>query len=668
MVDGFTHGAWLVELAGVADPDAVAPTVAAALDLRDEHGNANVDSMAAAIADRRLLLVLDNCEHVLDAAARLVAELLKRCGDIAILATSQEALGIPGEAVLAVGSLPDHEAVRLFAERAADRRPGFALDQTNTGAVTAICRRLDGIPLAIELAAGRVVALSVEEIADLLHDQFRLLTGGSRAAMPRQQTLRAAVDWSYALLRDDEQTLLARLAAFSGGWNLDAAMAVTGFDPLYAVDVVDGLARLVARSLVIVEEQDGASRYRMLSTIRQYALERLKDRGDLAACRDRHAAHFRALALAAEAELMGPEQAEWLARLADDDANLRAALDWLGQDGLEVAVALWRYWLVRGDWGGGRSWLERGLADVDLDVPDPVVARALDAAGALATEQGDHDDAEPMLNYALLQWRALGDPAGTARTLNHLGTLARTRFAYDEARAHLTEALAKSDEAGDPRHRTISLRNLGLLAAQQSDHESARTRYDEALPIARTQGDKRLVATLTHALSRVAFEDGDRVTAGELADEGVALARELGDRQMVAEHLTVLAGIAAADGDSAAAAAHLGEALALWSALGAGHAVAWLHTTLGEMALTASDAAAACSHLNQAVAAWREFGDDAALGAHLEPCRLGGARGGGLRRRREAARRSGRPGAAQRGARAAVGCAAQSRRAGPAHG
>lgn len=613
VVDSYTHGAWLVELAGISDPDAVPATVAATLELRDEHGNADIDTIATAVADRRLLLVLDNCEHVLDAAAALVAELLGRCRDLSVLATSQEALGMPGETVLAVGSLPDAEAVRLFAERAADRRPGFVLDGTNTSAVTAICRRLDGIPLAIELAAGRVVALSVEEIADLLHDQFRLLTGGSRAAMPRQQTLRAAVDWSYALLGEDEQILLARLAMFSGGWNLDAAIAVAGFEPIFAIDVVDGLARLVARSLVIVEEQDGASRYRMLATIRQYALERLNDRGEVAAARDRHAAHFRSLALAAEPELTGPEQAEWLARLAADDANLRAALDWLGAAGLEIAVALWRYWLVRGDWSGGRSWLERGLEDIDIDRPDPIVARALDGAGALAIEQGDHDGAEPLLAYALLQWRALDEPGGTARVLNHLGTLARNRFAYDEARARLREALDLGDRADDPRLRTISLRNLGLLAAQQKDHENARALYDEALPMARAHGDKRLVATLTHALSRVAFEDGDRVTAAELADEGVALARELGDRQMVAEHLTVLAGIAAADGDGAAASAHLGEALALWSALGATHAVAWLHTTLGEMALTAGDADAACGHLNQAVAAWREFGDDAAL-------------------------------------------------------
>jgi predicted ATPase/class 3 adenylate cyclase len=615
VVDAFPHGAWLIELAGIADPDDVPDAVANALDLMDQQAPTN-ESLAVALANRELLLVLDNCEHLLAPVASLVEQLCTHCPQLVVLATSQEAIGIPGESVLAVGAMADAEALQLFADRAAERRPGFALTDANFKTVTAICRRLDGIPLAIELAAGRVAALSVDEIKARLNDQFRLLTGGSRAAMARQQTLRATVDWSFNLLEPMEQTLFGRLASFSGGWNLEAAVAVCAFGDLSELDVIDGLGRLVARSLVVVEEQDNASRYRMLAVIKQYALDRLKDGDELVAVRDRHATFFRALALAAEPELTGPNQSEWLARLAADEANLRASLDWLGAAALEPAVALWRYWLVRGDWAGGRRWIEQGLEDTD-GVDAALVARALDGAGALAAEQGDNEAADRLLNAALVRWRSLDDPAGTARTLNHLGALARSRFAYDEARGLLREALSTAREVNDDRQSAVALRNLGLLASQQSDQETAGPLYEQALELARVEGDKRVIASLTHALSRVAFDDGNRAVARALADEGHALARDMGDRRMVAEHLTVLAGLATADGDHAAANARLEEALALWHRLGSPNAVAWLHTTLGEMALTDEDAASARRHFDQAAEAWRDTGDKPALARAL---------------------------------------------------
>lgn len=611
-VDGFPQGAWLVELAGVSDPDQVASAIASSLGLRDELGRSSAAALASALGTRHLLLVLDNCEHLVGAVASAVSDLLMHCPQLVILATSQEALGIPGESVLSIGSMNEAESLQLFEERAAERRPGFELTDANRKTVAGICRRLDGIPLAIELAAGRAAALSVEEIAARLDDQFRLLTGGSRAAMARQQTLRATVDWSYNLLDDAEKRLLARLAAFFGGWNLEAAIAVAAFGELDDVDVIDALGRLVARSLVVVDEQDGASRYRMLATIKQYATERLADNLEVGPTRDRHATFFRSLALQADPELSGPSQSEWLARLAADEANLRGALDWLGPAGLEPAVALWRYWLVRGDWVGGRKWIEQGLDDLD-GVEEELIARALDAAGALATEMGDNEAAERLLSAALTRWRSLDNPAGTARTLNHLGNLARNRFAYDEARAQLREALDTADAADDDRHRAIALRNLGHLAAQQGDQETAGVLYEEALKLARVEGDKRVVATLTHKLSRVAFEDGNRTAAHALADEGHALARDLGDNQMVAEHLTVLAGLATADGDEAAASARLQEALALWQRLGTPNAVPWLHTTLGEMALAHGDAASARRHFDQSAEAWRMSNDDPAL-------------------------------------------------------
>lgn len=612
VVDGFPHGAWLVELAGVSDPNYVPTAIASSLGLRDEVGRGGAMALASALGSRHLLLVLDNCEHLVADVASVVFDLLGQCPQLVVLATSQEALGIPGESVLTLGPMSGDESLQLFADRAAERRPGFALMEANMTTVQAICKRLDGIPLAIELAAGRVAALSVEEILARLDDQFRLLTGGSRAAMPRQQTLRATVDWSYNLLDDIEKTVFARVSAFFGGWSLEAAIAVAAYGDLDDVDVIDALGRLVARSLVVVSEQDGASRYRMLATIKQYALERMATNLEASTTRDRHATFFRALALEAEPELSGPGQTEWLARLGAEEANLRGALDWLGPAGLEPAVALWRYWLVRGNWADGRSWIEQGLEDLD-GVDEELIARALDAAGSLATEQGDNEAAEQYLNAALTRWRSLDNPAGTARTLNHLGNLARNRFAYEEARSQLNEALNTAEAADDDRHRAIALRNLGHLAAQQGDQETAGVLYEEALKLARLEGDNRVVATLTHKLSRVAFEDGDRVAAHALADEGHALARDLGDNQMVAEHLTVLAGLATADGDEAAASARLQEAMTLWQRLGTPDAVPWLHTTLGEMALARGDAPAARRHFDQAADAWRLSNDDPAL-------------------------------------------------------
>ncbi|MBV9933714.1 MAG: tetratricopeptide repeat protein [Actinobacteria bacterium] len=640
VVDDYPGGAWQVELATVSDPSLVPQAVAKTLDVREEAGIDTLQSLTTALSDTRVLLVLDNCEHLVDACAQVADTLVRACPDVHVLATSQEALGVAGESVLRVSSMPPPDGVQLFVDRARAKRPDFTMTAEATAAIESICRRLDGIPLAIELAAARVNVLSPAQIAERLDDQFRLLTGGSRTALPRQQTLRAAVDWSHELLGDEEQVLLRRLSVFSGGCTLEAAEAV-GAEKGDTGWVLDSLDRLVARSLVVAEEQDGVARYRLLETIRQYAREKLAAADEVADRRARHLDWFHELALEAEPQLTGPDQAAWLRSLASEYDNLRAAMEWAAEGEraetvLEMATALWRFWLVRGHWAEGRSWLARGLSATAGELSRSALwARALAAAGDLATEQADYDVAGPLLDASLDLWRDLGEPEGMAKALNHLGNLARSRFEYDTARAQLQEALEIRRAIGNERGIAVSLRNLGLLAAMQRDYETARARYEEALPLARRLGEKRVIATITHALATVLFADGDREGAAVLAEEGLGLARELGDRQGIAEHLTVLAGVRGADGSVGATEATaeatgasspeatesmVAEALAIWKSLGSRDAIAWAYTTLGEMALNTGDLVGARARLDMGLAAWRKVGDEAAVARLCNLC------------------------------------------------
>jgi predicted ATPase/class 3 adenylate cyclase len=616
-VDRYPHGAWVVDLAAVREPDLVDRSVAAALGVSETSGRSLTSGLVDHLAHRRLLLILDNCEHLVAACAELVDVILRSAADVRVIATSQEALGLLGEAVVRVPSLPDPDAAQLFADRAALRSSEFALTPDNADMVAAICRRLDGIPLAIELAAARIPVLSLQQIAERLDDQFRLLTGGSRNALPRQQTLRAAVEWSYSLLSEPERVVLRRVAVFAGGWTIDAAGVVAANDPLDP-EVLDALDRLVARSLVVAEEQDGVARYRLLESIRLYAQERLTEAGEVAAVRQRHLEWFHALVLRAEPELIGADQALWFDRLAREYDNVRAAMEWCATqpdgaaDLLSITAALAYFWLVRGHWGEGRTWLERAL-ETTSGQRTATRARALAAAGDLATEESDLEAADAFLAESLELWRELGDDEGIAKTLSHQGNVARARFEYDTARALLTQALEIREAAGSERGVAVSLRNLGLLAALQRDYVTAADLYKRALPIARALHDKRVQATLTHALALVAFENSDPATARSLSEEGLRLSRELGDKQSIAEHLTVLSGVHACAGDESAAASTLDEAPALWRSLGSRDAPARMHTTLGDMAISVNNFDVATFHLATAVREWRQLDDATAM-------------------------------------------------------
>ena len=579
-LERFPDGAWLVELAPLADPGLVPQTVATVLGLKEEPGKPITQTLTEHLKDKQLLLLLDNCEHLLDGCAKLVDMLVRQCLPLTILANSREALGIGGEQAYRVPSLslPDpkqahtpasvapFEAVQLFTERASLARAEFQVTAENAATLASICHRLDGIPLAIELAAARVRALSVEEINRKLDQRFRLLTGGSRTALPRQQTLRSLIDWSYDLLREPEKQLLQRLSVFAGGWRLEAAEQVCAGDRTEDWEVIDLLTSLCDKSLVPVEQKDGHFRYRLLETVRQYARERLTESGHGEAVRDRHLGYFLTLAEEAEPKLQDAEQAEWLRRLEEEHDNFRSALEWSlsaagSQEALRLCGALNRFWSTRGHLAEGREWCARVLAEEGAAERTLERAKALNAAGNLAWHQTDYRAARALLEHSLAISRELGDCAGIGRSLNNLGNVAVEQGDYSAAQALYEESVAIRRELGDRRSMASVLGNLGYVAYELGDLTAARALSAEALAISRELGDRGRVADALNNLGNVAHDQGDFASARALHEEGLAIGRELGDRDAIATNLHSLGAVAYFQGNFASARALYQESL-----------------------------------------------------------------------------------------------------------
>ncbi len=591
LLTGDGDGVWLVELAALSDPALVPQAVADVLGVQEQAGKPIQQTLVNALKAKRLLLVLDNCEHLVAACASLTADLLRACPDVHLLASSREPLNVAGEQVYRVPSLsmPDpkraqtleslsqFEAVRLFIERAQAVRPSFAVTNGNAPAVARVCFRLDGIPLALELAAARVRSLSVEEINTRLGQRFRLLTGGARNTLPRQQTLRALIDWSYDLLTAAEKTLLCRLSVFAGGWTLAAAEGVCSGDGVEGWEVLDLLTGLADKSLAVYEEGvDGdVGRYRLLETVRQYAGDRLGESGEAAAVQGRSASWFLGLAEEAESQLRGPEQASWLGRLEREHDNLRASLAWEEQsadgreDGLRLAGPLWRFWWVRGHFTEGRQWLGRALArikpegagreGVGVREGSAARAKALNGAGALAWAQGDFAGARALFEESLTIRRQLGDQQGIAGSLGNLGVVASGQSDFAGARALYEEGLSLFRQLGDQQGVANALNNLGNVAYQQGDLADARALQEEGLTLSRQLGDQNGIAESLINLGVVAFEQGDFVGARALHEESLTLYRQLGDQRGIACNLEGMSAVACGQ-SQASRAARLGAA------------------------------------------------------------------------------------------------------------
>ena len=567
--DAYPDGAWLVELAALADPALVAQTVASTVGLRDGSARSVLDSLVDHLRDKVVLLILDNCEHVVAAAARLADALLRSCPRLRIVVTSREPLGSAGETVWRVPSLTSppagadespldrvmsYEAVRLLVERGRAARADFTATDRNAPALAEICRRLDGIPLAIELAAARVRVFSVEQIAARLDDRFRLLTAGPRTVLPRQQTLRATVDWSYALLSEPERALLRRLSVFAGGWTFEAAEAVAAGDGIHPHAVLDLLAQLIDKSLVLAEEQRGVIRYRLLETIRQYAHERLQEAGEAERTRDRHLACFLRLAEEAESKLRGVEYRSFLDRLEEEHDNLRVALEWsltpARQDeaALELSGALAWFWWLRSYHDEGRRWLARALEGTSIR--SAARMKALHGAGWLAQHQHDSATARELLDESLQIARELDDQWTVALALHHLGRVAYYDDLPTAARSLAQESLTVAERVGDPWLIAWPLHLLGIAAHIEGDFPLARTYYERSLAIRRELGYQEGIGILLSLLGMTALCEGDLTQANARLQEALSVMQAVAGPWGVAPILASLSGLAAALGQS----------------------------------------------------------------------------------------------------------------------
>jgi predicted ATPase/DNA-binding SARP family transcriptional activator len=551
LIDDYRDGAWLVELAALSEPELVPQTAAEALGVREEAGRPVIKTLCDWLGDKNLLLVLDNCEHLVQPVVRLADRLLRECPGVRLLATSRAALRVNGEAILRVGPLPEAEAVILFAERSAAVQPSFRLNEDNAQSVAGICRRVEGIPLAVELAAGRARMMAPAEILIRLQDSFALLAGGSLSADSRHETLKAAMDWSYWLLDEDEKLLLRQLSVFAGGFTLDAAEAVCTAGE--TEPVVELVGQLVDKSLVTPHETgESPTRYAVLETVREYGRERLIEHGELAQAQRRHSTYFVQLAEAARPRLSGPQRTDWQQRLSSEMDNLRAVFDnsaVLPADLIvRLAAALVDFWDSRGDYSEGRAHLEAAL---QLS-PKPTSSRAHVLLGlALMTgAQGDLSTESAYCEQSLLLFRKLKDREGEAASLQQLGQIAIQQEDYGRARSFLSEALDIATDGGFQRIRSICFWRLGMVAVFDRDMHGAGEHISASLKLGREQSDTEMVAMSLLMLGNLALWEGRLAEAEANLGESLRTWRIDGNNRTIANLLESLAAVAAAHADT----------------------------------------------------------------------------------------------------------------------
>ena len=602
-LESFPDGAFLIDLARQTDPALVPSAVATTLGLREQPGQTLTETLADYLRERRMLLLLDNFEHLLPAAT-LAAELLAAAPELKILATSRARLELRAEHEYRVETLPvpdpaslpplddlaRYDAVALFVTRARALRHGFALTEGNARAVAAIVSRLDGLPLAIELAAARIKFLPPDALLDRLDHRLATLTGGARDLPPRQQTLRNTIAWSHDLLAPEEQVLFRRLSVFVGGWTLAGAEAMAALDAEAPLDALTVLSALVDQSLVVERPWPGIltdePRFGMLETIREFAGEQLAASADADQVEHAFETFLADRAVAAEDGLSGPEQPFWLDRLEAEHDNLRAALGRILERGdsataLRLASPLWRFWRMRGHPGEGRAWLERSLA-VAATSDETARADAEFGIGKLSIDLGDHAAADAHFRSCLALRRKVGNPLAVAEVLSALSIVAVNLRHYDEARALGEEALQICREQNDLRGTANALHDLGLLAREQGDLERATELFDESMAIWRQLGEPFWLATVKQALGVTHRLRGDSILAQRMLDESGAQFQKLSDRFGIAVSAAESGHLARARGDISRAIALYGEALNHFNAIGASEAVVycveWLAT------------------------------------------------------------------------------------------
>jgi predicted ATPase/DNA-binding SARP family transcriptional activator/Tfp pilus assembly protein PilF len=643
----YADGVWLVALESLTEGSRVAQQIASVLGIKDESERPLLERVTDHLRKKRLLLLLDNCEHLLDASARIIAHLLRECAGLRILATSREAVGVTGETIWPVPALtvpglehlPEgpatlirllagYESVQLFVERAQAANNVFALRESNARAVARLCFQLEGIPLAIELAAARVSVLSpihiLEQVQARRLDFLAAGANGRRDAASRQRSLRATLEWSYKLLPEAGRRFLAALSIFRGGWTAGAAQAVCG---LSEGETVDLLALLRDSSMIRAADTEEGMRFSMLETIREYAAEQLEGSKEQSPISRRHRDFFLALAEEAEPHLTGANEAVWLERLENEHENLRVALVWslCGKDAdhplrlsLRFCGALHQFWQTRGYLSEGREWCRRSLQADGEQERTAARANALHTAGALAWLQGDYDAARNYLNESLSIHQELGNQIGIARSLNNLGNVAYFQSDYFAARAFYEEGLPISRERGDRKGIASSLNNLGNVAYQQGDYPVARAYFEESVSIRRDTGDRQNLASTLNNLGCLTEDQGDYTAARAFYEESLAIRQEMDDAHGIATSLHNLGCLAESHGEYDAARAHCKESLAIRQKIGDRPGTAAVLNNLGTLAIHRGDYASARTFCEQSLAIKREIGDRRGIAYGLE--------------------------------------------------
>jgi len=591
LLNHFDHGVWFAELAPLTNPELIPQTILSVIGVSEQANKTPLEILKKYLHEKKVLIILDNCEHLIEASAKVVDTLLVAAPGLKVLASSREALGVKGELSYLVPSLslpdPNHlpaieqlsqyEAVQLFVDRALLVAPHFVVDKDNAPFIAKICHRLDGIPLAIELAAARIKMMSVKQISARLDDRFRLLTGGARTALPRQRTLRALIDWSYDILTDNERLLLQRLSVFAGGCTLEAAEEVcigVGRNSISPHDILDLLTQLVNKSLVMVMEhsQTGETRYRMLETIRQYAREKLDEKGQEALMYNRHLDYFVAFVEETDETLRGAEQESGLGLLDRELDNLRAALTWSAKSNnvetmLRLASALWRYWRVRSYFSEGRHWLEDGLSR-DEPASSSVRAKALMAAGSLANYQADYARARLLLEESLALHRELNDKLRIAICINLISHGKMMTGDLTGAQASLEESFAIFRDLDDTRGMGYSLYFLGSMHLASGNMAAAAPVLEESLTRLKEAGDTWWVGNTLIQLGWGINRQGDPAKALRLFDEALEISAQFGDTRGTARALMYIAEAKFSQGEYETARAKYIEGLRLFNEIG----------------------------------------------------------------------------------------------------
>ena len=629
LVQDFADGVHLVSLAPISDPAFVIPTIAHSMGFMESVSQSLLELLKTSQRDKHRLLLLDNFEHIIPAAP-LLAELLEACPDLKLLVTSREVLHLRGEHQFAIlplalpdpKRLPDDRslahvpAVDLFIQRAQAIRSDFQLTDDNARAVASICIRLDGLPLAIELAAARVKLLAPQALLARLDRRLPVLTAGARDLPLRQRTLRNTLAWSYSLLTQEEQHLFQRISVFAGGATLEAVEAVCETLGDEAGRIFDGVASLLDKSLVQQQAQgDEEPRLMMLETIREYGLELLTSGGEAQATREAHAVYYLALAEQAEPELDGPQQISWLQRLEREHDNLRAALSWLLEQGsagqskelaLRLAGALWRFWLIHGHLSEGRHWLERAL-DGSEKGRSARRAKALMGAGVLATSQDDFGQAEALCGEGLALYRELGERRGSAPCLSMLGYMAMMRSNYAQARTLLEESLQIAREVGDTGDRVLALQVLASVLFYQGEYARAQALLEESRVLSREGGDVQSHALSLALLGLALLSQGDLARARARLEESLAASRKVGYKRTLGLSIYFLGVVTWLQGDVARARSLLEESLVFLKEVGERGRIAEVYLSQGLISLSQGDYAAARALLEESLQIAREL-------------------------------------------------------------